>query len=74
MTDSETTLEMTERHVRESEARVARQEALLAELQRDGHTGHVLELGAALLDTLRATLELAREDLLRERANASRDS
>jgi hypothetical protein len=33
----ETTLEMVQRHIRQGEAMIARQEALTAKLERDGH-------------------------------------
>jgi hypothetical protein len=55
---------MTRRHVREAEGHVARQEALVAKLDRDGHA----ELAAQarmLLATLQTSLKLAREDLSR---------
>lgn len=48
------------RHVAEGEERVRRQEALLQELARDGHPTTEAE---ALLDTMRKTLELMRDEL-----------
>jgi hypothetical protein len=34
---AETTLEMVERHVRQSERHIARQHEMIAEMKRDGH-------------------------------------
>lgn len=68
MTSQESTLSMCERHVREGEARVARQKEILAELLRDGHTGRVIDAANTTLDTLTQTLTLAQQHLERERA------
>lgn len=53
-------LTLARRHVLEGEARVRRQEALVAELARDGHP---IEDAQALLATMRRTLVLMRDDL-----------
>jgi hypothetical protein len=63
---SETPRQMAERHVREGEKRVARQEALVAELDRDGH-GDAAARARDLLTTLRQSLQLAREHAEHER-------
>ena len=57
---------MATRHVMEGEERVARQEAILAKLVRDGHE-RAAEQARQVLETLRETLELSREHLNRER-------
>lgn len=51
--EKETELEMAERHVREAEAHVARQEETVQQLRRDGHDTKQAE---ALLTTFEATL------------------
>ena len=63
----ETDLEKSQRHVEEGEARVARQEAIVADLERDSHD---VSAAVALLDTLRQTLELMYDDLAHQRARA----
>ncbi len=64
---SEALRSLAEHHLREAEARVARQEALVAELTLHGHD---TSLSEALLDTMRATLELMRDHVKTERAAA----
>jgi hypothetical protein len=55
------------RHVAEAEARVARQEAIIAELDRDGHPA-AAERARRILATLSQSLVLAREHLRIEHA------
>jgi hypothetical protein len=55
---------MAQRHVAEGEAHVARQETLIAGLDRDGHTELAAE-ARALLTTLETSLRLMRADLSR---------
>ena len=62
---------MAERHVREGEVRVARQEASIAKLTRDGHHAAAAR-GAEVLHQMRWSLELARRHLAFERALRSR--
>src|ERR1700730_155744 len=57
-------LSMAQRHVAEGEAHVARQETLIAGLDRDGHTELAAE-ARALLTTLETSLRLMRADLSR---------
>ena len=54
---------MARRHVAEGEAHVARPEALIVKLDRDGHTELAVQ-ARELLATLQASLRLTREDLL----------
>jgi hypothetical protein len=60
MAAPETTLEWAERHVRQAEAAVARQEEIIAEMDRDGHP-EAAARGRKVLETLRVSLRLARE-------------
>jgi hypothetical protein len=62
MTEPETPLKRAERHVREGEARLLRQQELTQELYLAGHFGSV-EVGKSLLETMQASLTLAREHL-----------
>jgi hypothetical protein len=62
MTEPEAPLKRAERHVREGEARLLRQQALLHELYLAGHFDSV-EVGKSLLKTMQASLALAREHL-----------
>jgi hypothetical protein len=55
---------MARRHVAEGKDRVARQEILIAELDRDGHTELAVKAGE-LLTTFETSLRLMREDLSR---------
>jgi len=55
---------MARRHVAEGEAHVARQEILIAELYRDGHTELAVN-ARELLTTFETSLRLMREDLSR---------
>ena len=59
---TEDPLTMTCRHVREAEGHVARQEALIQELDRDGHIELAVEV-RELLATLKTSLRLAQEHL-----------
>jgi hypothetical protein len=58
-------LTMTRRHVLEAEGHVARQEALVAKLDRDGHAA-LADEAREFLATLKTSLELAREHLSTE--------
>jgi hypothetical protein len=55
---------MARRHVAEGEERVARQEILIAELDRDGHAELAVK-ARALLTTFKTSLRLMRADLSR---------
>jgi hypothetical protein len=55
---------MARRHVAEGKDRVARQEILIAELDRDGHPELAVQ-ARELLTTFETSLRLMREDLLR---------
>jgi hypothetical protein len=55
---------VAERHVRQAEAFVHRQERIVAEMDRDGHP-EAAARGRQVLATLRRSLELAREHRLR---------
>ena len=61
----ETQLEQCQRHVSQGAERIARQEALLARLERDGHE-HMLPDARTLLTALQATQRLGEEHLARE--------
>jgi len=54
---AESALEQAERHVREGEEHVARQTALLAKLEQDGHEREAAE-ARALLGPVRAWIRL----------------
>ncbi len=62
---------MAWRHVTEGRERIARQEALIAELTRDGHHG-MLPQANDVLAALRESQALAEEHLAREIAKAER--
>ena len=64
---SEAFLSLAEHHLRAAEARVARQEVLIAELALHGHD---TTLSEALLETMRATLKLMRDHVEAEHAAA----
>jgi hypothetical protein len=64
MPPPETPLEMARRHVREGEARIVRQEALVAEL-KCGHLSDTLIMAQTALTTMSTALDLARGDLER---------
>lgn len=70
MSGGEDVLAMAERHVREGEARISRQEEIIAEMDRDNHP-HAAEMGRKLLATYREFLRLSREHLEAERAARS---
>lgn len=58
-------LALAERHVRESESRVSQQQALVEQLEREGHGS---ELARTLLLEFEHSLELHRYDLSRIQA------
>ena len=58
----ETAVEMAQRHVREGEKRIARQEAMVAELDRDNHP-EAATLGSKVLETMRSSLDLMKRHL-----------
>jgi hypothetical protein len=60
----EDALAQAERHVREGEARIARQIALIEELDRKGHQ-HVADTARELLDIFQSVLQTWRGDLAR---------
>ena len=64
MPKTETPLEMSARHVREGQERVARQEEIVAEMRVDDHP-EAAKRGRRLLGILRTTLKIARADLRR---------
>lgn len=64
MSNSESPLQMARRHAIEGRARIARQEALIAKLDRDGHD-HMLPNANALLDQLRGFLALTEAHMAR---------
>jgi hypothetical protein len=68
---SETLLEISQRHVIEGEARVARQEALVATLVRDGHHAAAAR-GSEVLTQMRWSLDMGRWHLAFELERASR--
>jgi hypothetical protein len=55
-------LAMAQRHIREGEARVARQEEIIAILRRDGHAAAAAR-GEAVLVQMRRALDLSRRHL-----------
>ena len=70
MESSETPLEQTQRHVKEGEDRIAKQQALIAELAHDGHDG-MLPAAQELLAQFNTTQQLSREHLEREQTKES---
>ena len=70
--NTEPSLAMERRHVVEGARRIARQEALIAELDRDGHT-HMLADARALLAQFHDTQQLSIEHLERLTAKVSHD-
>ena len=62
---------LAQRHVREGEARVARQEEIVASLRRDGHMAAAMR-GEAVLVQMRRALELGRRHLAFEIEKQSR--
>lgn len=64
-------LAMAERHVREAEARIARQEETIAEMDRDDHP-RAAATGREVLEMLRKTRDLMRGHLESLRAEAGR--
>jgi hypothetical protein len=67
----ETLMEQAERHVREADERVARQEAILADLERAGSL-ELLETARSLLTILRGTRKAMRDHLEIEKTRAGR--
>jgi hypothetical protein len=60
MSAAETPLEEAERHIREYEARITRQEALVGEMERHGHA-QAAARARDLLKTFRETLRVAQD-------------
>ena len=60
----EDALAQAERHVREGEARIARQIALIEELDRNGHQ-QAADTARTVLETFQDVLETWRDDLIR---------
>ena len=58
MGSDETPLDQAERHIREAKEHIAKQEALISELVRDGHSKQA-ERGRKVLATFRQTLRTA---------------
>ncbi|MGH9770501.1 MAG: hypothetical protein ACRD4Q_02180 [Candidatus Acidiferrales bacterium] len=69
VTDPNTRLARTERHVREGEERAAHQRAIIGKLERDGHRNAARKV-RKLLSALEKSLRLAREHLCSERETA----
>ena len=65
----ESALEQTQRHVREGAERIAKQEALIEELARDGHDA-MLPDAREFLDQLKTIQALGVEHLAREQESA----
>jgi hypothetical protein len=61
---TEDRLSMARRHVAEGKDRIARQEILIAELDRDGHAELAVK-ARELLTTFETSLRLMRDNLLR---------
>ncbi len=61
----ETPLEQCRRHVSQGGQRIARQESLIAQLERAGHERMLLE-ARVLLTTLKTSQQLGEEHLARE--------
>jgi hypothetical protein len=59
---AEDSLVMTQRHILEAEGHIARQEALIEELDRDGHPKLAVK-AREILETLKTTLRLGQEHL-----------
>ena len=59
---SEDPVAMAERHVREGEIRIARQEQIIAEMARDNHP-EAERVGHVVLEQFQRTLALMREHL-----------
>ena len=68
MDSPESALEQAKRHVREGEERIAKQEGLIARLERDGHAA-LLPAARALLAQMQAAQALSCEHLKTEEAN-----
>lgn len=69
----ETTVEQAERHVREGEAHVARQKKVIADFEAFDNEQEV-KVARGILKTLERSLELAREVLQHEWAEAAKTS
>jgi hypothetical protein len=71
---AESPLAQAERHVREGEQRGAEQVDRIARMKADGDSERAITAGEAVLETLRRSLELAREHLaLEQRRTISGD-
>lgn len=66
----ETSLEQTQRHVTEGQARLARQEALVARLRQEDHL-ELLSAAQGLLAQMHEFQELGQEHLEREQAKVA---
>ncbi len=65
----ENPLEQVQRHIVEGEQRIAKQEALIKELERDGHE-NMLPAAREFLAQMRAIQQQSREHLQREEREA----
>ena len=63
---AETPLEMAQRHVRETEVRIADQKALIQQMKRNGEAT-LVGIGRTLLEELRQSLRAARDHVERLR-------
>ena len=70
---TETPIQMAERHIIEGGTRIARQEAQIAELDRDGHD-HMLPEANKLLEMMRAQQVQAKAHLARLLAKKAGES
>ena len=64
MTDARQRLLVAERHVREAEARIARQREIIVEMDRDKHP-QAAKVGRELLNTLLQSLDVAKQHVER---------
>jgi hypothetical protein len=64
--DTETLLEMAERHVLKGEERIARQQAVIEAMERDNHPNTAAK-AREILTTMQESLRLARQHLDAER-------
>ncbi len=73
MESVENPLEQAQRHVTEGEQRVAKQQALIEELERDGHE-NMLPAARGLLAQMQSLQRLGREHLQREEQETAEGS
>ena len=73
MTQLEDPLAQAERHVREAEERIARQQEIIAELDRDGHERTAAQ-ARQLLTAFEQTLDLAHDHVRRQRRERGLES